>query len=122
MAGLPGSSYAQGAFTSQKDKSTSQGSGFPMQMPWSLTTPRAGLDPVSGRINHSSDPPEPWPLLSASLSPRLTCTIPQELKLITDFRLKGSKCCLFIALFLRATKGKHLLLLSLVPLRVAVSA
>jgi hypothetical protein len=56
-----------------------------MQIPWSLTISRAGLDLIWSE-NLSSDIPQPWPLLSANLSPRLTGAIPQELKLITDFK------------------------------------
>lgn len=50
------------------------------------TISRTGLDPRFGMINHSSAIPQPWPLLTANLSPRLTATSPQELKLITDFK------------------------------------
>lgn len=67
-------------------KHFSEGSGFPMQISWSLTISRAGLDAVFGAINHSSEIPQPWPLLTANFSQRLKGTIPQELKLITDFK------------------------------------
>lgn len=92
-----------------------------LQGPWSPTTCRPWPDSGIGMINQSSDSPQPWLLLSANLPPGLT-GMPQECKLITDFRPRGSKCRLLIVLFLRAPEGKHLLLLRLVPLGAAASA